>query len=99
MKKMNGGIAIAVLSLALIGAEGCANLQPPRPAPASAPAAPEFHAEIFRGMVMSIYHPETRTLYVWYPDPRIVGHPMSCTETHISTNPLDPPTMADCPKS
>ena len=33
-KRINSGFVLAALSLALLGVTGCANLQPPRRAPA-----------------------------------------------------------------
>lgn len=99
MKRMNRGLVIAALSIALLGTAGCASLQPPPPAPAPAPE--EIHAEITMvGIVISIYHPDTRTLYLWSGDPRPTAkRPMSCIETHISSDPAGTPKSENCPKA
>lgn len=99
MKRMNGGLALAAVSLAMLGTAGCASFQPPPPAPA--PAAEEIHAEMTMvGIVISIYHPDTRTLYLWTGDPRPTAkRPMTCIETHIGNDPAGTPKGGNCPKA
>jgi hypothetical protein len=99
MKRMKGGLALAALSFALLGVTGCANLQPPAPAPARAPE--EVHATVLQSaLVLSIYHPDTRTMYVWVGDPRPVAkRPWGCIEIQLSDNPSDAPKTQICPGS
>ena len=43
------------------------------------------------GMTLSIYHPDTRTMYVWWGDPRPVAtRPMNCIELQLSATPNGP---------
>jgi len=95
---MNSGFLLAALSLALLGVTGCANLQPPPPPPAPVPAPEEIHAEMMMsGMVLSIYHPDTRTMYVWWGDPRPVARrPMNCVEMQLSATPSGAPKSQNC---
>ena len=95
-KRINSGFVLAALSLALLGVTACANLQPPPPAPPPAPE--EIHAEmLLSGMVLSIYHPDTRTMYVWWGDPRPVAtRPMNCIEMQLSATPNGRPKSSSC---
>jgi hypothetical protein len=70
---------VCALSLILFIATGCASQNQsaaPMPAPATAPApstpAPaEVRSNLeFGGPQVSIFHPDTRTLYLWSSDPR-----------------------------
>lgn len=105
MKRMKSGLVVAALSLALLGVTGCANLQPaapaPAPAPASAPAPAleEVHAEMtLGGMILSIYHPDTRIMYVWWGDPRPAARrTMNCIELHLSDDVSATPKSMPCP--
>ncbi len=102
MKRMNSGLLLAALSLALLGVTGCANLQPPAPppapAPAPAPAPEEVHASVqFGGVMVSIYHPDTHIMYMWYGDPRPNNkRPLSCIKLQMSADPNTPPKSLAC---
>ncbi len=96
MKMKKNRLALAALSLAILGAAGCANLQPPAPAP----APEEVHAGLAMGgaMLLSIYHPDTRTMYIWAGDPRPGSRrPMTCTKLQLSDNPGTAPKGQPCP--
>ncbi len=101
MKMKKNGLALAALSLAILGAAGCANLQPPaQAAPASAPAQEEVHAGMGMGgsALVTIYHPDTRTMYVWAGDPRPTARrPMTCTKLQLSDKPGMAPKGQPCP--
>lgn len=97
---------MSALSIALIGAAGCASQnQPAAPsaaglsavAPASAPASPppiqiSTHYE-FGGPEISIYHPDTRALYLWSGDPRPgpTHRPMTCVKVQMNDTPSGGP--------
>src|ERR1700688_3162232 len=72
---------VCALSLILFIATGCASQNQsaaPMPAPATAPvpsqstpAPAEVRSNLeFGGPQVSIFHPDTRTLYLWSSDPR-----------------------------
>src|SRR5260221_12229116 len=71
---------VCALSLVLFIATGCASQTQSTPAPAPAPAASasqstpapvEVRTNLeFGGPQVSIFHPDTRTLYLWSSDPR-----------------------------
>ena len=91
---------VCALSIALMGALGCASQQsqPASSAPAAAaaptPPATEIstHYEI-GGPQLSIYRPDTRTLYLWSGDPRPgpTYHPMTCIKVQMSDSPSGGP--------
>jgi|ERR1019366_1647233 hypothetical protein len=96
VKKMKTGLVLAALSLAILGVTGCANLQPPAPPPAPAPEEVRTSLE-FGGVLVSIYHPDTRTLYLWSGDPRPnVKHPMNCIQIQLSDTPSGTPKSSPC---
>ena len=106
MKRIKSGLVLAALSLALLGVTGCANLQPAAPAPAPPspppPAPEEIHADMTMGggMILSIYHPDTRILYVWWGDPRPTAtRAMKCIEMQLSDNVSATPKSLPCPDS
>jgi len=95
--------ARSMLSLALLAATGCASMQP-APPPA-APAAPQFASsppEVrvsaqFGALLVSIYHPETRTLYVWGGDPRADStKPMLCYKIQLNDSASGAPQRQPC---
>ena len=100
MKRMKSGLVLAALSLALLGVTGCANLQQPTPPPAAAPtpAPEEVRTSLeFGGVLVSIYHPDTRTLYLWSGDPRPkMRRPMNCIKIQLSDTPSGTPKSEAC---
>ncbi len=105
MNRMKNGLVLAALSLALLGVTGCANLQQPAAAsaPAPAPAAPALEKEevraslAFGGVLISIYHPDTRTMYLWSGDPRPnPRRPMTCVKLQLAETPSATPTRSVC---
>ncbi len=96
INRMKNGLMLAALSLAILGVTGCANLQPPPPAPP--PATEEIRTSLeFGGVLVSIYHPDTRTMYLWSGDPRATARrPMTCTEIHLAETPKGTPTGGPC---
>ena len=95
---MKNGLVLAALSLAILGIPGCANRQPPaQPAPAPAPevgisASPG-------GLLVSGYHPDTRTAYVWYGDPRpSMKRPLSCVKIEVGSDEKNTSKAQECPK-
>ena len=101
MKTMKSSLALAALSLGLLGVTGCANLQPPAPAaPPPAPAPEEVSViESIGGVLVTIYHPDTRTAYLWYGDPGPKAkHPMGCVKIQIGADPAGTPKSYPCPK-
>ena len=93
---------VCALSLILFIATGCASQNQsaaPMPAPATAPAsstpAPaEVRSNLeFGGPQVSIFHPDTRTLYLWSSDPR-PGPPHrdpNCVKIQMSDSPSGGP--------
>ena len=92
--------SICALSLVLFIATGCASLTQSTPAPASAAPAPSTPAPVevrtnleFGGPQVSIFHPDTRTLYLWSSDPR-PGPPHrdpNCIKIQMSDSPSGGP--------
>ena len=92
------------LSLVLFIATGCASQTQSTPAPApapdaavpaqSTPAPVEVRTNLeFGGPQVSIYHPDTRTLYLWSSDPR-PGPPHrepNCIKIQMSDSPSGGP--------
>jgi hypothetical protein len=90
------------LAIAMIAASGCAgqNQSPsatPAPvaaAPQSTPAPVEVRTNLeFGGPQVSIFHPDTRTLYLWSSDPR-PGPPHrdpNCIKIQMSDSPSGGP--------
>ena len=68
---------VCALSIVLFIATGCASQSTPAAAPAPVTTAPSTPAPVevrtnleFGGPQVSIFHPDTRTLYLWSSDPR-----------------------------
>ena len=92
------------LAIAMIAATGCAGQNQsssaaPAPAPAAAasqstPAPVEVRTNLeFGGPQVSIFHPDTRTLYLWSSDPR-PGPPHrdpNCIKIQMSDSPSGGP--------
>ena len=98
INRMKNGLMLAALSLAILGVTGCASMQPPAPPPAPAPEEIRTSLE-FGGVLVSIYHPDTRTMYLWSGDPRATARrPMNCTEIHLAETPQGTPTGGPCSK-
>jgi hypothetical protein len=100
MSKMKNRLA---LSIALLGVTGCSSMQQPAPAPGATPAAPDPAQEQVRadyqygGVLISIYHPDTRTLYVWSGDARPASRrPMTCYKFQLSETPSGAPKNLPC---
>ena len=93
---------VYALALVLFIAAGCASQTQPTPAPAPAAAAPsqstpapvEVRTNLeFGGPQVSIFHPDTRTLYLWSGDPR-PGPPHrepNCIKIQMSDSPSGGP--------
>jgi hypothetical protein len=99
MTKIKNGLALAALSLALLGAAGCANLQPSaQAAPAPAPEREVVNTAVtFGGAIISIYRPDTRTMYLWSGDPRTTAkRPLSCSKIQLNENPTIAPKLSLC---
>jgi hypothetical protein len=95
---------ICALSIALIGAVGCASqpAQPASPAPVAAVAPTPTPAEIsthyeFSGPELSIYRPDTRTLYLWSgnPQPGSNYRKMTCIKVQMSDSPSGGPVTEE----
>jgi hypothetical protein len=98
MSRMKNRFVFFALSLGLIGVTGCAK-QPAPPAPPSfTSTAPEVRTSLeFGGVLVSIYHPDTRTLYLWSGDPRPNVHrPMTCIKMQLSDTPSGSPKSEPC---
>jgi len=96
---MKSGMVLAALSLGLLGVTGCANLQQPAPAPTPTPE--EIHVTPLQGgLVVTIYYPDSRTMWVWVGDPRPTAKlPMKCIEVQLSADPTVAPKRLTCPAS
>ncbi|MGC2445332.1 hypothetical protein [Candidatus Binatus sp.] len=94
---------VCALALVLLGAAGCASQTQSAPAPSPAPAAAapqstpapvEVRTNLeFGGPQVSIFHPDTRTLYLWSSDPR-PGPPHrapNCIKIQMSDSPSGGP--------
>jgi hypothetical protein len=101
---MKNRFVLSALSLALLGAAGCASMQP-QPAAATPPAAPHFSTpppEVrattqFTGVVLQIYHPDTRTLYIWTGSPKPQAkESMHCFKLQLSDTPSGTPQRLAC---
>ena len=69
INRMKNGLMLAALSLAILGVTGCASSS--RPRPHQRPRPEEIRTSLeFGGVLVSIYHPDTRTMYLWSGDPR-----------------------------
>jgi len=95
---MKSGLVLATLWIATIGAAGCANLQPPAPPQAPPPAPEQVQVSLqFAGVLVSIYHPDTRTVYLWSGDPRQASRrPMNCVKLQLSDTPSGAPKAQPC---
>ncbi|HEY2662874.1 MAG TPA: hypothetical protein VGI47_00940 [Candidatus Binataceae bacterium] len=96
---------LPALSIAALCASGCANMQQPADAPPSAPAASHFSTpqpEVrvttqFTGVALQIYHPETRTLYLWTGSPKpATKESMHCFKIQLSDTPSGTPKTLEC---
>ena len=98
---------ICALSLAMLAVAGCAAQSEPSsaasPAPVTAsasPATPQITTNFeFGGPQVSIFHPDTKTLYLWSGDPRPgpPHRPMTCIKIQMGDNPSGGPvTDAPC---
>src|SRR5260370_25499466 len=108
MTRMKTRLVLYTLSIAMLAVMGCSNMQTPAPAsgqsnPPASPAAPDpaqeqVHADYqFGGLLISIYHPDTRTLYVWSGDPRPTSRrEMVCYKFQMSETPSAAPVSATC---
>lgn len=100
MNRMKNGLVLAALSLGLLGAAGCAGVQQPAQAAAApaAAAAEQVNTSVsFGGAVISIYRPDTRTMYLWSGDPRTnAKRPMSCSKVQLNENPTVAPKVSLC---
>jgi hypothetical protein len=101
---MNYRFALSILSLALLGAAGCASMQASAD-PATAPASPQFSTPApevrasmqFTGVLVQIYHPETRTLYIWTGNPRPTAKgAMQCFKLQLSDTQSGTPQREPC---
>ena len=93
-------ILTCALALVLFIATGCASQTQSTPAPAatapsqSTPAPVEVRTNLeFGGPQVSIFHPDTRTLYLWSSDPR-PGPAPSRSELHQDSNERQPKRQA-----
>lgn len=102
---MKNRFLLAALALAMLCAAGCATTQAPADATPVAPAAPHFSTpppEVrvttqFTGVALQIYHPETRTLYLWTGTPRPQKkESMHCFKIQLSDTPSGTPQRLDC---
>ena len=103
---MKNRFVISALSLVLLAAAGCASMQPQPADPTPvAPAAshfstppPEVRATTqFTGVVLQIYHPETRTLYMWTGSPKPQAkESMHCFKLQLSDTPSGTPQRLAC---
>jgi len=101
---MKNRLVLSALSIAMLTAMGCSSMQtpaaaaPPAATPSFTSSAPEVHAALqFGGVLVSIYHPDTRTLYLWSGDPRPNVHrPMTCLKVQLSDNPSAAPVSGPC---
>ena len=102
---MNNRLILSILSIALICAYGCATAQTPGDAPPVAPAASHFSTpppEVrvttsFTGVSLQIYHPDTRTLYLWTGSPKpLTKEQMHCFKIQLSDTPSGTPQRMEC---
>jgi hypothetical protein len=102
---MKNRFLLSALSFALLCANGCATAQTPADATAAAPAAPRFSTpppEVrvttqFTGVALQIYHPETRTLYLWTGSPKPQAkEQMHCFKIQLSDTPSGTPQTLEC---
>jgi hypothetical protein len=99
---MKNRLLLSMLALALLGVAGCASMQPPAAPAAAAPhfstPPPEVRATIlFTGLLLQVYYPETRTLYVWTGNPKPKApQPMNCFKLQLSDTPSGAPQRLPC---
>jgi|SRR5579862_3267306 len=102
---MKNRFLLFALSLALLCAAGCATTQAPADAPTPASAAPHFSTpppEVrvttqFNGVILQIYHPDTRTLYLWTGTPKPqTKEQMRCFKIQLSDTPSGTPQRMEC---
>jgi hypothetical protein len=108
MTRMKNRLVLTALSFALLVVTGCSSMQQPAAAsgPATAPATSatpdraqeQVYANFqFGGLLVSIYHPDTRTLYVWSGDPRPASNrPLICYKYQLSDDPTGAPKREPC---
>ena len=99
MNLMAGALAIAMIAAAGCAGQNQASSAAPAPAPAAAamPASPapvqiQTNFE-FGGPQVTIFHPDTKTLYMWSGDPRpgAPHKPMTCIKIQMSDSPSGGP--------
>ena len=92
--------SICALSVVLFIAMGCASQTQSTPAPAAAapsqstPAPVEVRTNLeFGGPQVSVFHPDTRTLYLWSGDPRPgpAHKDQNCIKIQMSDSPSGGP--------
>ena len=103
---MKNRFLLSMLALGLLGGAGCATTQPQAapdaPAAAAAPQfttpPPEVRASYeMGGFIVQVYHPETRTLYVWVGNPSMQArHPMTCFKLQLSDTLSGQPQKENC---
>ena len=106
IKVVKNRLLLSALTLALLAIAGCASMQQPA-ASASTPAAaaptfstppPEVRASMqFSGVLLQVYYPETRTLYVWIGTPKPkTTQPMQCFKLQLTDTPGGNPQRLPC---
>ena len=102
---MKNRFVLSALSFAALCAYGCANMQQPADTPPTAAAAPHFSTpppEVrvttqFTGVSLQIYHPDTRTLYLWTGSPKPqTKESMHCFKIQLSDTPSGTPQRMEC---
>ena len=52
---------------------------------------------LFSGVLLQVYHPETRTLYIWIGDPKPqTRESMHCFKIQLSDTPSGTPQRMEC---
>lgn len=96
-----------IVLLGLLGSAGCANQQPApgagtvaaaAPAPQFSTPPPEVRASgLFSGVIVQVYHPDTRTLYIWSGNPRPTSkQKMICFKLQLSDTASGTPQRESC---
>jgi hypothetical protein len=102
---MKNRFLLSMIALGLLGVAGCATQQSPAPDAPAAAAAPQFTTPppevranlVFSGVQVQIYHPQTRTLYMWVGSPRPdAKQVMTCFKLQLSDTPSGTPQREKC---
>jgi hypothetical protein len=102
---MKNRLLLAALSLALLCAAGCATTQTPADPTPPASAAPQFSTPppeirtsmLYSAVLLQVYHPETRTVYVWVGNPKPLDkQPMQCFKLQLSDTASGNPQRMPC---